>query len=112
MEIEIDIETGAAVLTVRSKKHGTFIVLVDREDWERVSQRTWSVQKLKNCIYFQTMVRKVDGKWTALQLHRFLMNAPKGYDVDHAHHDYLELSEESTPRLHSRGELMQPTQAR
>src|SRR5271154_2050259 len=35
-------------LTITSKKHGRFDVLIDAEDWERVSQHTWHVNKDKN----------------------------------------------------------------
>jgi hypothetical protein len=87
-----DIETGAAVLTVVSPKHGTFRALVDQEDYERVSQHTWGVLKnKKGHVYFQTMIRKPDGKQTTILLHRFLMNVtdPKVI-VDHKNHDYLD----------------------
>ena len=32
-------------LIIESKKHGTFTVLIDADDWERVNQYKWNVNK-------------------------------------------------------------------
>jgi hypothetical protein len=75
----IDSETGAAVLIVVSKTHGTFKVLIDVEDWERVNNHRWSVAKGRNdLIYFETKSNE-DHRY----LHRFIMDAAKGVLVDH-----------------------------
>lgn len=89
--MEIDLETGAAVLHVHSKTHGNFRVLIDVEDWEKVSRHTWHVTMQKRVYYFQTKVRKPDGMWTKLQLHRLVLNAPKELQVDHIHHNYCDM---------------------
>jgi hypothetical protein len=84
--VEIDIATGAAVLTVVSKKYGTFRVLIDAADFDRVSRHKWSVlkpNKKYDLVYFITGVRKPDGKQTTMSLHRFLMGEPVKLVVDH-----------------------------
>ncbi len=75
-----------AVLQVKSKKHGNFDVLLDDDDFERVSQlgRTnkWCVRACRNrhaLYYFQK--RLSDQK--LIELHRFITNCPKGMVVDH-----------------------------
>lgn len=88
--MEIDIETGAAILTVVSPKHGIFRVLVDQEDRERVGRHKWSVTRRENITYFKTATRNPDGSMAKLRLHRFIMNAPEGLDVDHINHNYLD----------------------
>lgn len=89
MQPEIDALTGAAVLYVRSRKHGTFRVLIDPEDWPRVSAHSWHASKRRHGVYFMTDVYR-DGKHTGIQLHRLVMNAPPGMEVDHRNHDYCD----------------------
>ena len=80
------------LLEVTSKTHGTYNALIDAEDAERVSQHTWHVLGASSArIDFATKVRKPDGKRTTLPLHRFIMNAPDGMEVDHIHHNYCDL---------------------
>jgi hypothetical protein len=78
---EIDEATGAAVLTVVSPKYGTFRVLIDVEDWERVAAHTWSA--VKKGKYFTTGVRVAKGHQQKVKLHRFIMYDPAGIGVDH-----------------------------
>lgn len=89
----VDIETGAAILNVSSKTHGHFRVLVDVEDWPRVSQYTWSVNvhKNKRGFYFYAHLPRDGRKQRVIYLHRFLMNAAKGQQVDHKNHAYCDL---------------------
>jgi HNH endonuclease len=87
--LEIDTATGAAVLTVVSRKHGTFRVLIDPEDWPRVSGRNWHVSKRRHGFYFHTDIY-VGTKRTGVALHRLIMNAPDGVQVDHIRHNYCD----------------------
>jgi hypothetical protein len=88
----VDELTSAMLLEVTSKTHGTYNALIDAEDAERVSQHTWHVLGASSArIDFATKVRKPDGKRTTLPLHRFIMNAPDGMEVDHIHHNYCDL---------------------
>jgi hypothetical protein len=55
--------------------------IIDDEDAERVFTRRWTAQtsvKRHNAVYAKS--RTLDG---SIQLHRFIMNAPTGMDVDH-----------------------------
>ena len=58
--------------------------IVDTEDYDRlVSMGRWHVQKMgENQIYARRQER-VDGKQKALLMHRIVMNASKGFHVDH-----------------------------
>jgi hypothetical protein len=63
---------------------------IDSEDLERVSQHNWYAatnrnSKNGNRQYIST---RIGGK--TVYLHRFIMNAPKGQDVDHINHDTLD----------------------
>jgi hypothetical protein len=87
----VDELTGATLLEVNSKTHGTYNVLIDADDAERVASYQWHVMMDKNQVYFQTHVRKPDGKQTTLMLHRFLKSCPDGLQVDHSKSEYLDL---------------------
>jgi hypothetical protein len=62
------------------------VALIDDEDYERVSQYKWSFD---NNGY---AVRKSGGSKNPkkVMLHRFILDAPTGFDVDHANHDSLD----------------------
>ena len=59
--------------------------LVDDQDYERVSQYKWTLDKNGYAV------RKAGGRKNPkkIMLHRFIMDAPTGYDVDHVDHDLL-----------------------
>lgn len=64
--------------------YGGVEFLIDREDAERVHEHKWvkNYNKKSKSIYAYTFI---DGK--RIKLHRFLMNAPIGFEVDHINHD-------------------------
>jgi len=90
--------TDAKQLIIESK-HGTFTVLYDAEDHDKVSAHTWSAKKdytkNKDKFYAYTTVPHPDGGWycppdgrrrrrrTILHIHRLITGAPKGMDIDH-----------------------------
>ena len=89
----IDIETGAAILTVVSPEQ-TFYVLMDADDFVRVTAFAWRVLKPKsnnNRVYFRTDAKQPDGKWKTLLLHRFIMHAPSHLEVANVHHKFCDL---------------------
>jgi len=59
-----------------------FYALVDDEDFERVNAYKWT---LDNNGY---AVRKVNRR--KVMRHRFVLDAPAGFDVDHINHDILD----------------------
>jgi hypothetical protein len=69
------------------------VALVDEEDYELVSQFKWHANLCheriqgKSVYYARGMVR-VGGCRRRVYLHRFVMNAPKGTQVDHVNNDH------------------------
>lgn len=63
--------------------------LIDEEDFERVNQYKWHLFKSSNKEYAATNM-KINGKVKVIKLHRFLLNAPKGIEVDHKNGDGLD----------------------
>jgi hypothetical protein len=58
------------------------IALVDDGDYERVRRITWCASPAKYTTYARsTGTRETGGK--SVKLHRFILNAPTGMDVDH-----------------------------
>lgn len=60
-----------------------YAAIVDDEDYERVIQYNWHCAKRLTTIYAGSRIRDVDKKETYVLMHRFIMNAPKGVEVDH-----------------------------
>jgi len=63
-----------------------FIALVDNEDYERVNQYKWYAGKY-NHIYYAKRSIFLDN--TTQRMHRFILNAPKGIQIDHEDHNGL-----------------------
>lgn len=89
--IFVDDLTGATLLTVSSKKYGTFLVHIDEADKTLVASYQWHVRVTPKGTVFGTNVRKSDGNKTGLYLHRLLKVCPDGLQVDHIHHEGLDL---------------------
>jgi len=69
---------------IYSKKYGKKEVLLDLEDWDKIKEYRWNVIKNHNTdIFYATTNIKIGGKWKMVQMHRFIMNAPKGKIIDH-----------------------------
>jgi len=70
------------------------VALVDDEDFERVNKYKWcAVWDSGRRIYTARRAKRVrereNGKQGCIYLHRFVMDAPNGEDVDHRDHDPL-----------------------
>lgn len=71
------------------------VALVDDEDYDRlVAMGKWKYQKSSSGGGYASkskIRRKEDGKYTSdtILMHRFIMNASKGFDVDHGDSDGL-----------------------
>jgi hypothetical protein len=63
-------------LVIKSKGEN-YIVLIDEEDYERVSEYTWHINHQKYKKYCQTDIN-INGKHTGLKLHRFLLGLENG----------------------------------
>lgn len=64
------------------------MILIDDEDFEKVSQYNWIIRECKNTFYATALC----GKWKDRQyihLHNLIMNPPVGFIVDHIDHNGL-----------------------
>jgi hypothetical protein len=61
--------------------------LVDDEDFEKVLNHSWQIDKNKGYVFASF---KINGKWLPIKLHRFLLDNPKGLQVDHINGDKLD----------------------
>ena len=78
-------------IKIYSKKHGCFEVLVDDEDYPLVSQHKWYVTiQSRDRIYAITYIKKENGKYTGLRMHRLIMSPDKNEDIDHINHNCLD----------------------
>jgi hypothetical protein len=80
------------ILNILSKKYGSFKVKLDNEDYERLKSfktMKWCARFCKhrhNLIYFQ---KRLSNK-KLIELHRWVMNFPKGKTVDHINNNTLD----------------------
>src|SRR3990167_7889855 len=63
------------------------VAIVDDEDFERVSQYKWRALKSRNTFYARRSTHRPDRK--TVLLHRFIIDAPEEYEVDHKDHNGL-----------------------
>jgi hypothetical protein len=96
-------------LIIKSPTYGRVVVLYDAEDEEKILAHRWRVRP--SCdgrhLYIQTTIPHPDGEWyyppsgirkrrrTTLQLHRLIMNTPKGMQTDHINGDTLDNRKEN-----------------
>lgn len=59
------------------------IALVDDADYERVSKHKWYANKDLNNYYAKRWSPTQNGKRRIIWMHRFIMSAPEGIEVDH-----------------------------
>lgn len=95
-------------LEIKSKIHGEFKVLLDDEDYLKVTTlgRTarWCARVCKgrhSLVYFQK--RLTNGK--LIELHRFLMNFPQGMVVDHINGNTLDNRRENLRAIKNRSNV-------
>jgi hypothetical protein len=70
---------------IKSKRLGLSEIMVDDQDFDLVSKYTWYVSplnKYKHVSYAQTCLRKPNGKFTSISMHRLILGHPNGV-VDH-----------------------------
>lgn len=82
------------------------VALIDDEDAERVMAFKWTAAASparKGKCYAYRMQRDAAKKQRAILLHRFIMNAPSGLDVDHKDNDGLNC-QKSNMRLATRSQ--------
>jgi hypothetical protein len=80
-----------------------YIALVDDEDYELISQYKWHTFKSRNGLYGARNSSKKLGTQRKILLHRMLLNAPIGLEVDHINGNGLDNRRENL-RFASRAE--------
>lgn len=65
------------VIPIKSKIHGECFIFIDGEDFDKVKNYHWSIQKSKNSVYARTTIK---GK--SINMHRLLFGFPKSM-LDH-----------------------------
>ena len=66
--------------------HSNLFVLVDKEDYEKLSKFHWSLSN----SYARRPKYIGNSKNTSIMMHREIMKAPKGIEIDHINHDKLD----------------------
>lgn len=76
-------------------KTGGYTAIVDDEDVDRLAHFRWRPQK-KSCGKVYAISRiVVNGKQSTIRMHRLIMNAPSGVEVDHRNHNGLDNRKEN-----------------
>lgn len=89
MKNEIELCEDYALMHIDSPTYGKLEVLLDLEDVERVQEYRWRACKLHtskdgtDIFYVMTNLPKHEGRQRTLLLHRLLLDAPAGMQVDH-----------------------------
>lgn len=65
--------------------HGEFEILIDKEDFDKVSKHTWSISKTKNYIRVETRIN-----YKLVRLHRFVLNINNKSQIDHINRNTLD----------------------
>ena len=77
----------AREIIIQSKKYGDKIILIDEEDFDKISKYKWMLRYDKgrsDKFYIITNIfDEVTLKRNTMSLHRFIMGFPKGLVVDH-----------------------------
>ena len=71
------------------------VVLIDDEDYELVSGHTWHCSRQPNTCYAKTWPSRTLGKRLPIAMHRLIMNAPPGVEVDHINGNGLDNRKEN-----------------
>lgn len=110
---EIEIIDGVAYITVKNVSRGfegkAIIDLIDLPKFNELGTRWHAAWNKTTNQFFAASNDKIDGKWTGITLHRFILDAPKGLDVDHINHNMLDCRRENL-RVCTRSENLQNRQ--
>ena len=63
--------------------------LIDDEDFERVSKYKWTLSDVSRKKFYARRSDWNKGNQKTILMHRFIMNAPEGFEVDHIDGDGL-----------------------
>lgn len=63
---------------------------VDADDFYKLSGHKWLVSKSRKRFYAARNIRKEDGKRTIIRMHKVILKAPKGFEIDHINRNTLD----------------------
>ena len=67
------------------------VALVDDEDYDYLNQWSWQANYNKSAdVYYARRNHRVNGKQVTTWMHRLILGAGKGMQVDHQNHDTLD----------------------
>lgn len=78
-----------------------WMFVIDRKNADRVLKYTWRLKKSRNGSYYIAASTTVNGKHTTIYLHRYLLNAPPGFDVHHKDENRLNNQEDNLELIES-----------
>lgn len=78
------------------------VALIDDDDYERISQFKWCASRDSKTFYACRAIKRGD-KWTTVPMHRIILDAPIGMEVDHIDHNGLN-NQKSNLRIVTRGQ--------
>jgi hypothetical protein len=85
---------------------GSFVAIVDDEDFDRLNKWKWTLMKAQGGLYYAVRQETVDYLTVRMiSLHREIMGNPKGYEVEHANNNGLDCRR-SNLRLATRSQNM------
>jgi len=64
--------------------------IIDDEDYSELSKYKWYAWKHRYTYYAVCNRKKIDGKYTMILMHRYILRAPKNKEVDHINHNGLD----------------------
>lgn len=59
------------------------VALIDDDDWPLVADRKWYAVRDTHCFYAVVNSLTINGKRHRIRMHRIIVNAPPGFEVDH-----------------------------
>lgn len=92
MKNEFEIDGDVTTIFIRRKNGECLRVLIDTEDLEKVSgiSSSWHLSTSKENHYAVSYTYKNRRVDKCLLMHRLIMDAPVGYEVDHVNHKTLD----------------------
>lgn len=76
-------------IEINSPKYGIFYCYCDIEDWMNIKQHNWCLSKRNRGTNYISSAYVKEGKRTKIEMHRFIMNTPKGMFTNHINHNGL-----------------------
>jgi len=71
------------------KLSGGLVALIDDEDYEKISKFKWNAHKSNAKTYIARRTIWINKRSYEISMHRLIMDAPKGMEVDHIDHNGL-----------------------